>query len=185
MKRIWKIAASSANLARWRRRLQSSLERPSYVPLVAGIAALNSFLPFFPVEVFLILRVLVRPKEWWRNAAFAAVASAIGVMGLARLVQSHSQSALAMWLTHSLGKGGWEHVTHFVHHRGSIGLLFASISFVPLPPAVIMCALSKVPLWQIALSIALGHCVKYGFFSWLAARSPLWFADSDQKGVSL
>jgi membrane protein YqaA with SNARE-associated domain len=153
------------------------------VPVVTGIAALNAFVPFFPVELFLILRVLVRHKEWWRIALIAAAASGLGAVGLARLVDYQPHAEIVPWLARHFGEASWEQVSQFVRHRGAVGLALISMSFLPLPPAVIMCALSKVPDWQIALSIGLGNALKYGFFSWLAASSPLWFGFAESERV--
>lgn len=165
--------------------VKSYLELPIYVPLATAIAALNSFIPFFPVEIFLILRILVRPKEWLRNAVFAGVASAAALVCLAHLVEFQPHDFLVNWMVHHFSQSTWDRVSQFVNHRGSIGLFFVAVSFFPLPPAVIVCALSKVPDWEIFLSIGLGNCLKYGFFSWLAVRAPLKFSEPATESISL
>lgn len=172
------------SLSPWNRRLQSWLERPVYVFAVTGVSALNAFLPFFPIELFLTLRVLRRPGEWWRLALLAALASLVANAWLAHLVESQSLSGLAHWLETQIGQGNWERVSQFARLHGSLGLTLISLSLLPLPPAVIVCALAGVPLLEIAMAIGLGHSLKYGFFSWLAAHSPRWIGKLKQGAVS-
>lgn len=154
------------------------------MPVVLGIAALNAFLPFFPIELFLILRILVRPKEWWRVSLLSAAASAFGALLLALLLEQQPHGGLVNWFVHWLGQVRWDQVSQLVRDRGSFGLVLISISFLPLPPAVVMCVVSKVPATEIALAIGLGNFLKYSFFSYLAARSPLLFADVETDRIS-
>jgi hypothetical protein len=180
----WLLRATRRwNVARWQNRLGAHLERPSYVVAVLLIGAANAFFPFLPVELFLILRVLVRPREWLSLTLLTSVVSAIGNIGLARLVDLPSQSALVPWLTHHFGPTTWGEVTHFVRAHGTVGLGLVSFSFFPLPPAVVMCALSKVSDWEIGLAITVGHCIKYGLFARVAAEWPRWFEDAEQNTI--
>jgi len=175
LERLWKF--TTRNLPWWRQRLGSRLEHPIYVVFVAAISCLNSFFPFFPVELFVILRVLRRPREWWALSGLAVAASVVGTLILAHLFQLHSSTGLTAWLAHHLGQASWDHVATFVRSRGAYGLFLVAISFLPLPPAVAVCALSRVPAWEIAASIGGAHCLKYGFFSWLASNFTHWFGD--------
>lgn len=163
------------DLPRWRRRVGSFLELPSYLVLVAGISTLNAFLPFFPIELFLVLRTLVRPKEWWKLSGLAALCSALGAACLAYLIELHPHTEIVAWLSQRLGEANWDHVSQFVQQRGALGLVLISMSFLPLPPAVAVCVLSKVPAAEIALAIGVGNFAKYSAFSWIAAFFPARF----------
>ena len=159
----------------WRGRLTTRLARPSYVAFLAVVALLNVFLAFFPVELFIALRVLLRPREWWRITLLTVGASLAGVFLLTELVSARSSGGVVAWATAQIGAAHWETIRHFVEQRGAIGAGLVAMSFLPLPPAILLCALSKVPGWQLTLAVMVGHLVKYGGFAALAAYSPRWF----------
>jgi len=167
------------NFSAWYRRLQHRLDRRWYVPAVAVIAALNAFLPFIPVEIFVVLRVLIRPREWWRTPVIVAAASAAGAVALALVVGHDPQSPIAHFLAERLGQASWDHASAVLRQHGALGLALVSISFIPQQPAVVIGALASMPLWKIALPIWLARSLKYGFYSALAAFAPHWMVKAE------
>ncbi len=168
-------------LSKWQLRLGEYIGRPGYVVLMAGVAALNAFLAFIPVEVFIILRVLIRPKSWWRMALLAAVCSSLATYVLARLVETQPQ--WANWLASYMGPVRWHEASQFINEHGTFGLFLGAVTLLPLPPAVVICVMAKVPNSQIALSIGAGNLIKYCFIARLAAFSPHRFGQKEAKAV--
>lgn len=169
------IAQTNGVKGRWQKKLEPYVDRPAFLVLLAGVSAVNLFVALIPVELFISLRVFALPRDWWKTALLAVIASLFGVYALVFLTQSQTQWDVAGFLARRIGQTRWDQVADFVNKRGAFGLFLAAVTILPLPPAIIVCVLSKVPAWAIGLAIGLGHCIKYGVIAWGAAFSPKWF----------
>ena len=77
------------------------MDRPWYVALVGGLAALDLFIMIIPTDGLLVTSVLVRPKRWVSWFLWVSIGSAVGAAALAAIIHWDP-----LWLKESLLYGG-------------------------------------------------------------------------------
>ena len=141
--------------------------------MVALMAGLDFFVIIFPIDVFLITRMLLRPKNWLVSSLIIALGSALGAVSLGAFIQWDAAS-----VTHfisrfvDLSSPEAVHASELIHAHGGLGLFIISLSFVPPQIAVFMAGIEKVSLPSIFLCVLLGRGLKYSFYSMLCVFFP-------------
>lgn len=153
-------------------RLETWIDRAWAVPGLAMMAALDLFVMVIPTEGILISSVILRPKRWWSIALWITTGSAFGSLILAFITHHLGPLALESLFERSLSSPSWGQLELLVDQYGAIALALIALSPLPQQPAVLIAALGKMPVFDIAVMIWLGRFPKYFFFAWLASHTP-------------
>ena len=159
-------------LAVWTRFLRRFIGRPWYLPSIAFLAAADLYIAVVPTDALLISYVLVRPKSWIPAFLWVGLGSAIGSFSVGALIHYGGGDFLQSWFPGLFHSSAWESTRTFVHNHGGLALGLISASVFPQQPAVIIAALSGMPLAEIFWAIFIGRLTKYSLFSWVASHAP-------------
>lgn len=151
---------------RW---LDRQAERPGFYPKVGLFPLLDYAVPVMPNHMLLIALAYLHPARWLAVAATFALASALGAMGVALVVQGIG-GGIAGWLTGNVETAGT--AFDLIEAHGIAAL--TALALLPVPPrtAVLLCALAGLPALQIGAAVAAGRLVPAGLLAWVAANSP-------------
>ena len=153
---------------RW---IDRQADRPGFYARVGVFPLVDYALPFLPNQLLLIALAYLQRERWLGLALTFAVASALGALLIAFLVQGIG-GGVAAWLTANVETAGT--VFDFVQGYGvwALGLL----ALLPAPPrtAVLLCALAGLPPLPIGAAVLAGRLVAASAIAWAAARSPDW-----------
>ena len=132
---------------------------------------LDYVLPFLPNQLLLVALSYLQRDRWAGLAATFAVASALGALAVALVVQGVG-GGVAAWVAGRVEGAGT--VFDMVEAHGAWAL--ALLALLPAPPrtGVMLCAISGVPPLQVATAVLAGRLVAASLIAWLAARSPDW-----------
>ena len=162
-------ANGAPRLIRAVRWLDRQAERPGFYPKVGLFPLLDYAVPVMPNQMLLIALAYLHPARWREIAATFAVASALGAMGVALVVQGVG-GGTADWLTGNVEAAGAAFDLIRAYGVGALAVL----ALLPIPPrtAVLLCALAGLPALQIGAAVAVGRLVAAGLLAWVAANSP-------------
>ncbi len=156
-------------------RAQRRVDRPWFLPALAGLAFIDLFCAVIPTDGLLISSVLLRPKRWLSMFLWTTTGSGLGAVALSLVVHALGEPLANRLLADAMASPNWIKTTAFLTDHG--GWALGAMAFGPLPqqPAVVVCALAQMPLMTIFLAVWIGRGVKYGAFAWAAAYAPDWF----------
>ena len=144
---------------------------PLFVAVVALAATLSMSVPFASL---LVVAVLMAPRRWMPIAMWSSVGAALGGgllylafhhIGWARLVESYPDVVRSR---------AWVDATGWLTTFGVISLLLIAAMPLPLTPALMFAAVSRLPMAEVLLALWLGKLVKYMVYAWLTATFPSW-----------
>ena len=156
--------------------IQTFVAEPWFIPLVAVLAALNSFLIFFPIELLLVTRLFVKRDRWFRSVLTVATGSAAGSLLLAVFIKYNQEIITRFITSRSVSSPeSWEHARQLIQQYGVLGVGLANVSFIPPSIAVAVAAIAKVDITLIFLASWIGRAVKYAVYGFLITRFPEMF----------
>lgn len=157
----------------WIKSLHKFVDRSWYDAMVAVMAGLDYFLIFFPIDVLLLTRMLLRRDRWLQGALLVALGSGIGAWALAWFVQWDINSIMS-FLGRFIDLSSPEaiHATEFIRQYGIIGVTLIALSFIPPQIAVIIAAIEKVPIMSIFFSVFIARGIKYSVYSMICVYFP-------------
>ena len=154
-------------------KIQTFVNKPWYVPLIMLLAAMDSFLFIFPIDLFLITRILFQKEFWIQTALSIATASALGSLCLALFIKLDLPFLLKFMDRLEIHSAQhFTQGTYYIHQYGAIGVGIVSLSFIPLPIAIVVAAWEKVPLLSIFFAAWIGRCIKYLIYGFISAYFP-------------
>lgn len=161
--------AEAPRLARAVRWLDREADRPGFYGKVGLFPFLDYALPFLPNQMLLIALAYLQRDRWIALAATFAIASALGAMAVALVVQLVG-GGVAEWLTGNVEAAGT--AFDLIEDYGAFAL--AGLALLPTPPrtGVLLCALAGLPVPQIGAAVVGGRLVAAGIIAWAAANSP-------------
>lgn len=170
------------------RRLQRYGKRWWYIPLIAVLAFLDSFIVIVPTDSLLISAVMMRPKRWVYAFLVISLGSTLGACALASFVTTYGDSFVHELFPSIYTSSMWTWTDQLMDKYGALAIFLVSLSPATQHPAVILGGLTGVPLFEIFVAIFLGRAIKYSFFAWIASHSPkllkkLWGVQGELKDV--
>jgi membrane protein YqaA with SNARE-associated domain len=156
-------------------KLRRFIARPWYLPMIAGLAALDLFVGFIPSDGIVIASAMLRPRRWLSTGIWMACGSAAGALLLGALASRYGDSAVRLLLPGLASSRAWLDSAEFLRRHGVPALALMSFGPLPQQPAVAICGLAHMPLPAVFLSVLAGRSAKYLFFAWTGAHgSRLW-----------
>ena len=127
--------------------------------------------PFSPL---LVSAVLMAPGRWKAIAVWSSLGAALGGgllylafhhLGWARLFDAYPDVVRSK---------AWFDATRWITTYGVATLLLIAALPLPLTPALMFAAVSRLPGGEVLLALWLGKLVKYTVYAWLTAAFPAW-----------
>lgn len=160
------------HLGRFLARLRRNADRPWFPAALGSLAGIDLFVAFIPTDGILVSSVLVRPSRWILFFFAVSLGSTAGAILLAAGAH-HFGEPFVTWLAGDSWKtGGWADLQSFLDAYGFWALAIMAFGPLPQQPAVALCGLAHMPLWQVGGAVLLGRGVKYGIFAALAIHAP-------------
>lgn len=170
------MQAAAGNHRSWIGLLARKAEHRSYPWWVALIAFLCTLTALAPFGVILTASVLFKPQRWREivvlSGAGAAFASVILFTGFTHL----PWETLLHWFP-ALGEA--ERVAlaqRWIGEYGAWALLAIAASPLPQTPALLVCSLAALPVWQVFVAMLCGKWLKYALYaaSVMKVRDGVW-----------
>ncbi len=156
------------------RTLTQRADHPAFPVIVAAVAlaaTLSMSVPFAPL---LIVAVLMAPRGWMPIAVWSSLGAALGG-GLLYLVFHHlGWARLFDAYPDVVRSKAWSDATRWLTSYGVATLLLIAALPLPLTPALMFAAVSRLPIAEVLLALWLGKLVKYTVYAWLTATFPSW-----------
>ncbi|MCB9727892.1 MAG: hypothetical protein H6744_14520 [Deltaproteobacteria bacterium] len=146
--------------------------RPWAHGVVFALAVLDVFIMVIPIDEVMMLAVLARPKRWVRAFLLMTLGSAVGALLVSLLVQLDLDWVHRYIIEPVMTPELRDQATRWLSDWGILALAGWALSFLPLPPAVIVVALAGVSPLAILAATFLGRVPKSAFFAWLTAKAP-------------
>jgi membrane protein YqaA with SNARE-associated domain len=151
-------------------KLQRFAARPWYLPMIAGLAALDLFVGFIPSDGIVISSAMLKPRRWLRTGLWMACGSASGALLLGALAERFGEPVVRTLLPGVVGSAAWVQGGEFLRAYGALALALMSFGPLPQQPAVAICGLAHMPLVAIFLAVLAGRTAKYLLFAWTGAH---------------
>ena len=156
---------------------------PTVVGAVAVAATLSMSVPFASL---LTAAVLMAPRRWVAIALWSSLGAALGGsilylvfhhLGWARLFAAYPDVVRSV---------AWNDATRWLSTYGVASLLVIAALPLPLTPALMFAAISRLPVAEVVLALWIGKLAKYLVYAGLASAFPsLWIALSRGRLTTL
>ena len=153
--------------------LDSAAGRPWFLPAVSVFPLTDYVLPFLPNQLLLVVLSVFHPTRWRAFAATFVLATGIGALLTALIVQASA----GPWLLEFVFRGGPEastarDVLRAIERYGLFAL--AALALLPWPPrtGVLVCAIAGLSPLGIGLAVGLGRIVPACAYALIGAKSP-------------
>src|SRR5262249_48623086 len=152
------------------------IPRPLDYPILVGVVALvltvSMTIPFVSI---LIVAVLLRRDRWKEIVLVSSLGSATGGLILYLTFHYLGWSQIAAYYPDLPQSKAWADATRWSSAYGTWALLVFAAAPLPQTPALILAAVSRLPVSEVFLALFFGKLLKYGAYGWLAAEFPSWF----------
>lgn len=156
---------------------------PMVVASVAVAATLSMSVPFAGL---LVAAVLMAPRRWVAIALWSSLGAALGGsilylvfhhLGWARLFAAYPDVVRSV---------AWQDATRWLSKYGVASLLVIAALPLPLTPALMFAAISRLPVAEVVLALWIGKLAKYLVYAGLASAFPgRWIARARGRVTAL
>lgn len=164
--------------------LTRQADKPAFAWVVAAVAFAATLLLVVPFGSLLAGAVLMAPRRWKSIAICSSVAAALGA-ALIYLVFHHlGWERLVANYPEVVRSEAWSDATRWLTSYGVASLLLIAALPLPLTPALIFAAISRLPVTEVLLALWLGKLLKYLAYAWLASAFPGHLLRNGQRRLS-
>lgn len=156
----------------WIKHLQAFVDRWWYFPLLGLLAGLDLFILVVPTDALLVSSVMLRPKKWIGAFIWVGLGSAMGALALSGAIQWDPDLVMRRLFPNAFNTDLWRWMDAFFDRHGHIALCLIAASPLVQFPAIILAALSGMPLTEIFFVSLLGRWAKSAAFSYGASHAP-------------
>jgi membrane protein YqaA with SNARE-associated domain len=142
---------------------------PAVVGTVALAATLSMSVPF---ATLLVAAVLMAPRRWRGIALWASLGAALGAALLYLVFHHLGWAQLFAAYPDVVRSTAWGDATRWLSAYGVMALFVIAATPLPLTPALMFAAISRLPVAEVVLALWIGKLAKYLLYAWLAARFP-------------
>jgi len=170
--------------------LQTFVSRKWYPPFIAFLSALDNLILIIPNDGILISSTLLKPKYWFRFSVWITLGSTLGALLLALLVEFQGLPWLLNFFPELDQSDTWEWMSDFFSKYGLLLIFIVALAPIVQQPAVVMGALSEIPLSHLCLVLMVGRFLKFTLMTYVAAQAPqylnkMWGVQSELKEVGV
>lgn len=163
------------------RALTRHAQHRSFPVLVAGMALAATVSMSVPFASILVAAVLLAPRRWFALALGGSLGSALGAALLYLVFHHLGWSRIFDSYPEVVRSAAWSDATHWLGANGTPALLLISALPLPLTPALMFAAISRLPVAEVILALWAGKLLKYIVYAWLASAFPATVLRSRQR----
>lgn len=157
-------------------RLLQALERRAdsraFPLVVGGMALLTTLSMSIPFASLLMAAVLLARRRWRSMAIWSSAGAAIGALGVYLVFHHLGWNRVFDAYPELVRSVAWRDATRWLTRYGAESLLVIAALPIPLTPALIFAAISRLPVVDVIASLWLGKWIKYMVYAWMTARFP-------------
>jgi membrane protein YqaA with SNARE-associated domain len=152
--------------------LTRAADRPA-LPWVAAAVAMSATLSMsVPYASMLVAAVLMAPRRWWSIALSSSLGAALGAALLYLVFHHLGWARLFAAYPEVVRSAAWADASGWLRRYGVISLLVIAVLPLPLTPALMFAAISRLPVVEVLAALWIGKLAKYTAYAWLTARYP-------------
>lgn len=152
---------------------------PMVVAAVALAATLSMSVPFASL---LVAAVLMAPRRWATISLWSSLGAALGSAVLYLIFHHLGWARLFDAYPDVVGSAAWRDATGWLARYGIVALLVIAATPLPLTPALMFAAISRLPVAEVILALWVGKLVKYLVYAWLASSFPArWITQAHMR----
>ena len=156
------------------RTLTRRADQPAFPVIVGAVAMAATLSMTVPFASLLVGAVLMSPRRWKSIALCSSLGAALGA-GLLYLAFHHlGWARLFDAYPDVVRSAAWSDATRWVTNYGVATLMLIAALPLPLTPALMFAAVSRLPVTEVLLALWLGKLVKYTAYAWLTSSFPTW-----------
>ncbi len=142
-------------------------------PVVVGGVALAATLSMsVPFATLLVAAVLMARRRWKAIALWASLGAALGAAVLYLVFHHLGWVRFFEVYPDIVRSAAWRDASRWLSLYGAIALLAIAASPLPLTPALMFAAISRLPIVEVVLALWIGKLAKYLVYAGLASRFP-------------
>lgn len=171
-------------------RLQKSVDRRWYPPLLGLLSALDNFVIVIPNDGLLVSSAMLTPKRWFWLACCITLGSTAGAAALAAAVELQGLEWILQVFPGIETSKTWIWTNDFFDNYGLIVVFLVAVTPIMQQPAIILASLAETPLVQLTLAIFTGRFIKFLIMAYVASHAPrllnrLWGIKKELKEVGV
>ena len=156
---------------------------PVVVAAVAFAATLSMSVPF---ATLLVTAVLMAPRRWVAISLWSSLGAALGAALLYMIFHHLGWATLYAAYPEVVRSPAWRDASRWLDRYGVAALLVIAATPLPLTPALMFAAISRLPVAEVAVALWLGKMVKYVVYGWLASAFPArWISSAHRRLMTL
>jgi membrane protein YqaA with SNARE-associated domain len=140
--------------------------------MVGGFAFLATVSMTVPFASVLVASVLLAAGRWRSIASWSSAGAAVGAMVLYLVFHHLGWTRVFDAYPELVRSTAWVDATRWLTQYGVGSLFVISVLPVPLTPALVFAAISRLPVIEVVAALWAGKWLKYWAYAWLASRSP-------------
>lgn len=156
---------------------------PMVVAAVAMAATLSMSVPF---ATLLVAAVLMSPRRWVAIALWSSFGAALGATLLYLGFHHLGWERLFSLYPDVVRSNAWRDASRWLVKYGVAALLVIAATPLPLSPALMFAAISRLPITEVILALWVGKLMKYLVYAWLASTFPArWITPAQRRLMTL
>ncbi|ABM41703.1 hypothetical protein Ajs_1504 [Acidovorax sp. JS42] len=152
--------------------LTRGADRPAFPLLVAAVAVATTLSMSVPFASLLVAAVLMAPTRWRSIALCSSLGAALGAAVLYLVFHHLGWARVFAAYPDVVRSTAWADATRWLARYGVVSLLVIASLPLPLTPALMFAAISRLPVAEVLLALWVGKLVKYLVYAWLTANFP-------------
>jgi uncharacterized membrane protein YdjX (TVP38/TMEM64 family) len=156
---------------------------PVVVAAVAFAATLSMSVPF---ATLLVAAVLMAPRRWFAISLWSSLGAALGAALLYLVFHHLGWANLFAAYPEVVRSAAWRDASRWLDRYGVVALLVIAATPLPLTPALMFAAISRLPVAEVVVALWMGKLVKYVVYGWLASAFPVrWITRAHRRLMTL
>ena len=156
---------------------------PVVVAAVAFAATLTMSVPF---ATLLVTAVLMAPRRWVAISLWSSLGAALGAALLYMIFHHLGWANLFAAYPEVVRSAAWRDASRWLDRYGVVALLVIAATPLPLTPALMFAAISRLPVAEVVVALWMGKLVKYVVYGWLASAFPArWITRAHRRLMTL
>lgn len=140
--------------------------------VVAAVAMATTLSMTIPFGTLIVAAVLLAPRRWRGIAMASSIGAAIGALVLYLVFHHLGWNRFFAAYPDLVRSSAWRDATSWLGGWGVPSLMVIAALPVPLTPALMFAAVSRLPVAEVILALWAGKLVKYTLYAWLASAFP-------------
>ena len=128
------------------------------------LAVASAGTSLYPLGPIIVAATVMAPNRWLAVILASSCGAACGAGGLALVIRSFGGGLVDAWFPAVRHSRLWEQSAHWLAESGSLALAAILASPLPQMPALIVAALSDMPMASIAGAVFVGKTLKYALY---------------------